>query len=108
MCVLLVMVQCAVYQILVSLVKLVLLTLGCLSYLLLVYLRGEALSGGDLATLYLTVVVLLGFLLALVIHSRQTEATYRLDFLWKLQATGKIQSFNKYPLSILQKELILN
>jgi hypothetical protein len=26
---------------------------------------------------------------ALIIHSQQTEATYRLDFLWKLQATGK-------------------
>jgi adenylate cyclase 5 len=37
---------------------------------------------------YLTVVVLLSFVVALVIHSQQTEATYRLDFLWKLQATG--------------------
>lgn len=28
-------------------------------------------------------------MIALVIHSQQTEATYRLDFLWKLQAKGK-------------------
>lgn len=33
-------------------------------------------------------VALLGFLFALIIHGRQTEATNRLDFLWKLQATG--------------------
>ena len=26
---------------------------------------------------------------ALIIHGHQTEATYRLDFLWKLQATGE-------------------
>jgi len=39
---------------------------------------------------YLTVVVLLGFVVALIIHSQHTEATYRLDFLWKLQATGKM------------------
>jgi hypothetical protein len=36
------------------------------------------------------VVVLLSFAVALIIHSQHTEATYRLDFLWKLQATGKI------------------
>jgi hypothetical protein len=40
---------------------------------------------------YLTVVVLLGFVVALVIHGQQTEATYRLDFLWKLQATGMMK-----------------
>jgi adenylate cyclase 5 len=37
------------------------------------------------------VVVLLSFVVALVIHSQQTEATYRLDFLWKLQATGMMK-----------------
>jgi len=28
-------------------------------------------------------------MLALIFHSHQTEATYRLDFIWKLQATGE-------------------
>lgn len=28
------------------------------------------------------------FVIALIFHSHQTEATYRLDFIWKLQATG--------------------
>ena len=38
----------------------------------------------------LTGLVLICFLTALVIHSQQTDSTYRLDFLWKLQATGNI------------------
>jgi hypothetical protein len=33
------------------------------------------------------VAVVLAFTVALAIHGHQTEATYRLDFLWKLQAT---------------------
>nr|CAD7440031.1 unnamed protein product [Timema bartmani] len=49
----------------------------------------------------LTLIVLIGFMLALVIHSQQTEATYRLDFLWKLQATEEkedmehLQAYNR-------------
>jgi hypothetical protein len=31
--------------------------------------------------------VVLAFTVALAIHGHQTESTYRLDFLWKLQAT---------------------
>lgn len=34
-------------------------------------------------------IFLFAFMLALIFHSHQTEATYRLDFIWKLQATGK-------------------
>ncbi|CAD7004969.1 unnamed protein product [Ceratitis capitata] len=33
-------------------------------------------------------IFLFAFMLALIFHSHQTEATYRLDFIWKLQATG--------------------
>lgn len=40
---------------------------------------------------YLTTVISLGFLVALILHAQQTEATYRLDFVWKLQATGTIE-----------------
>lgn len=38
---------------------------------------------------YINVILLAGFVLALILHGQQTEATYRLDFVWKLQATGK-------------------
>lgn len=37
-------------------------------------------------------VFVLIFVFALIFHSHQTEATYRLDFIWKLQATGKKQN----------------
>lgn len=39
---------------------------------------------------YLTTVISIGFLVAFILHGQQTEATYRLDFVWKLQATGTI------------------
>jgi hypothetical protein len=35
------------------------------------------------------IAIICSFIIALVIHGHQTEATYRLDFLWKLQATGQ-------------------
>lgn len=44
----------------------------------------------SIPTRYISIVILVGFMIALVIHSLQTEATYRLDFVWKLQATGKL------------------
>ncbi|KDR18711.1 Adenylate cyclase type 5, partial [Zootermopsis nevadensis] len=85
-CVLLVMIMCAVYQILISLAKLVILSCICTGYLALIMFyvgnRSEMLWYR-----YLTVVILLSFVVALIIHSQHTEATYRLDFLWKLQAT---------------------
>lgn len=37
---------------------------------------------------YINIVILVGFVIALILHGQQTEATYRLDFVWKLQATG--------------------
>ncbi|XP_069690634.1 adenylate cyclase type 6 isoform X2 [Periplaneta americana] len=80
LCVLLVMIMCAVYQILISLAKLLILSCVCAGYLALLVFHTGNRSGSE-------VVVLLGFVVALVIHSQQTEATYRLDFLWKLQAT---------------------
>ena len=38
----------------------------------------------------LTALMLVAFVVAFVIHGQQIEATSRLDFLWKLQATGDI------------------
>jgi len=34
-------------------------------------------------------VVMLGLIVALILQAQQTEVTSRLDFLWKLQATGE-------------------
>lgn len=52
---------------------------------------------------YINIVVVVGFVIALIIHSQQTEATYRLDFVWKLQATGVKYCIIKYmPLPRLQ------
>ena len=37
----------------------------------------------------MVIAIVISFTIALIIHGHQTEATYRLDFLWKLQATGE-------------------
>lgn len=34
-------------------------------------------------------VVMIGLIVALILQAQQTEVTSRLDFLWKLQATGE-------------------
>lgn len=47
-----------------------------------------------MAPRHLVLVVLVGMVVVLVIHSLHTEATYRLDFLWKLQATGWYGAFD--------------
>ncbi|KAJ8971126.1 hypothetical protein NQ314_000858 [Rhamnusium bicolor] len=36
---------------------------------------------------YVNIIILVGFVIALILHGQQTEATYRLDFVWKQQAT---------------------
>lgn len=98
--VLLIMVTTAVYQVLISIIKLVILSVVTVSYLA-IHLTSPFTRQTDTWSLYLTVVILLGFLVALVIHSQQTEATYRLDFLWKLQATEEkedmqhLQAYNR-------------
>ncbi|GCC44316.1 hypothetical protein chiPu_0028751, partial [Chiloscyllium punctatum] len=38
---------------------------------------------------YMTPVILIVFVIALYLHAQQVESTARLDFLWKLQVTGK-------------------
>ncbi|XP_075213692.1 adenylate cyclase type 6-like [Lycorma delicatula] len=85
-CVLLAMLTTAVFQVLASPFKLLLLLIISVSYIML-FLSYPFISQIEISSRYLTIVVLIGFMIALVIHSQQTEATYRLDFLWKLQAT---------------------
>ena len=51
------------------------------------------------------IAIVFAFIIALIIHGHQTESTYRLDFLWKLQATEEkeemehLQAYNKKLLS---------
>merc|ERR1719189_3500644 len=58
-----------------------------------------------LETRWMVIAIVISFTIALIIHGHQTEATYRLDFLWKLQATEEkeemehLQAYNKKLLS---------
>uniref|UniRef100_A0A8C3UQQ1 adenylate cyclase n=1 Tax=Catharus ustulatus TaxID=91951 RepID=A0A8C3UQQ1_CATUS len=66
----------------------------------------------EVALRYVTPVVLAVFALALYLHAQQVESTARLDFLWKLQATGEkeemeeLQAYNRRLLhNILPKDV---
>ncbi|KAK7079704.1 Adenylate cyclase type 5, partial [Halocaridina rubra] len=92
------MVSCAVYQLMFSIIKLLLLVAICIAYLSMVlFTHGSLFDNQDMLILlhgggelfisrYVTVAVLIGFTVAFFIHAQQSEATSRLDFLWKLQA----------------------
>ncbi|SPP87107.1 adenylate cyclase type 6 [Drosophila guanche] len=103
------MMSCATYQVLRILLKLMLLLLAsgsymaCSSYL---YARSKEIShelASEEALLRYIIdsIFLFAFMLALIFHSHQTEATYRLDFIWKLQATEEkedmehLQAYNR-------------
>uniref|UniRef100_A0A8C8YWX3 Adenylate cyclase type 6 n=1 Tax=Prolemur simus TaxID=1328070 RepID=A0A8C8YWX3_PROSS len=69
-------------------------------------------AAGRVALKYMTPVILLVFALALYLHAQQVESTARLDFLWKLQATGEkeemeeLQAYNRRLLhNILPKDV---
>ncbi|XP_076269275.1 adenylate cyclase type 6 isoform X2 [Rhynchophorus ferrugineus] len=94
------MIACAVYQILISLLKTIILLAGLAGFLSIYSIYVKETSGifqttclsklSDADTLtqhYMNIVILAGFVIALILHGQQTEATYRLDFVWKLQAT---------------------
>lgn len=87
------MIACAVYQVLISLFKTIIL-LGSVAGYALIYVSyykeviDEELDE-TITIQYLNIVLLIGFATALILHGQQTEATYRLDFVWKLQATGE-------------------
>ncbi|XP_050693958.1 adenylate cyclase type 5-like isoform X4 [Eriocheir sinensis] len=121
--VLLVMVSCAVYQLMFSIIKLILLAGICLAYSCMVTFTHATLFDNQDALIllsngygevfvsrYVTIAVLLGFTVAFVIHARQTEATSRLDFLWKLQAHGEkeetehLQAYNRKLISNILPE----
>ena len=47
----------------------------------------------------MVIAIVISFTIALIIHGHQTEATYRLDFLWKLQATGEWPGSADFPIN---------
>ncbi|KAK2585367.1 hypothetical protein KPH14_010044 [Odynerus spinipes] len=85
--VMLVMVTCAVYQILTSVFKVAVLSIVVACYLGVSIYQAMNDDGLDLAEKWLAGVLVVFFMACLLVHSQHTEATYRLDFLWKLQAT---------------------
>ncbi|XP_049884907.1 adenylate cyclase type 6 [Pectinophora gossypiella] len=102
---LLAMFVCAAHQILITLLKTVLLVAMCAVYVVLASHRtalGTAPAHADTSAAddqaecslewsqqWTCVVVALGACVALLLHSQQTESTYRLDFIWKLQANDE-------------------
>lgn len=85
--VMLVMVTCAVYQILTSVFKVAVLSIVVACYLGVSIYQAMNDDRLDIAEKWLAGVLVIFFMACLVVHSQHTEATYRLDFLWKLQAT---------------------
>ncbi|XP_012270785.1 adenylate cyclase type 5 isoform X2 [Orussus abietinus] len=85
--VMLVMVTCAVYQILTSVFKVAVLSVVVACYLGVTICQAMEEDEIEPAGRWLAGVLVVFFMACLVAHSQHTEATYRLDFLWKLQAT---------------------
>lgn len=94
------MISCAVYQILISMLKMAIFLCALATYLSISMIYQnvtdkilssfpQLLHSESLTNKYINIVILVGFITALIIHSQQTEATYRLDFVWKLQATDE-------------------
>jgi len=115
----LVLIACGVYQMMISVLKMVVLTICGTVYLIVVHSvcaflfdqednllqQYGRLPEDHLSSKYFMIFVIFAFIIALIIHGHQTEATYRLDFLWKLQATEEkeemehLQAYNKKLLS---------
>uniref|UniRef100_A0A1I8N6E6 adenylate cyclase n=1 Tax=Musca domestica TaxID=7370 RepID=A0A1I8N6E6_MUSDO len=102
------MMTCATYQVLRILFKLILLLIASIFYIgfSVYFLMQEELynkldNEEALLRYIIDLIFLLAFMLALIFHSHQTEATYRLDFIWKLQATEEkedmehLQAYNR-------------
>ncbi|XP_049315336.1 uncharacterized protein LOC105226517 isoform X1 [Bactrocera dorsalis] len=102
------MMTCATYQVLRLVLKLLLLLLVAAFYTgfsLYLYMRRDVRFMLDMEEALLRYIIdfifLFAFMLALIFHSHQTEATYRLDFIWKLQATEEkedmehLQAYNR-------------
>ncbi|XP_025408050.1 adenylate cyclase type 5 isoform X1 [Sipha flava] len=87
-CVIILMILVAVYQVLISLVKLFLLIFISSSYFISssIFLNHRPIEESFWIRIFMFV-VMMGLIVALILQAQQTEVTSRLDFLWKLQAT---------------------
>lgn len=86
------MIGCAVYQMLISMLKMAVLAFALAGVVAVKYLidsRWPGVVEESPSSQYSGIAIAVGFAAALVVHSVQTEATYRLDFVWKLQATDE-------------------
>ncbi|XP_046976844.1 adenylate cyclase type 6 isoform X1 [Vanessa cardui] len=96
---LMVMFLCAVHQILITMIKTLVLFVISVTYIAVTvqkhlyyqehFSNYQHKCDVDWNQHWTNVVVALGALVALMLHSQQTESTYRLDFIWKLQATDE-------------------
>jgi len=117
---LLVLVSCAVYQMMISALKAIFLFTLSFLYLFIVHNYCANLFDNQdfllqthdgnchhnyMETRFMVIAIVVSFTITLIIHGHQTESTYRLDFLWKLQATEEkeemehLQAYNKKLLS---------
>lgn len=105
LCLALVLLACAAVLVLTTVEKMILLLLFSLPFCVLSFTWDDILwnfRSADVAYLKMVVVLVLCLYIAvLVIHGFQTEATSRLDFLWKLQAMEEkedmedLQAYNR-------------
>ncbi|XP_063372798.1 adenylate cyclase type 6-like [Cydia amplana] len=91
---LLAMFLCAAHQVLITSVKTLLLLLATGAYVTFTLLDffhpAEVIwQCASPDQQWTSVVVAIGAAVALMLHAQQTESTYRLDFIWKLQATDE-------------------
>ncbi|XP_052746735.1 adenylate cyclase type 6 [Bicyclus anynana] len=114
------MMLCAVHQVLVTVVKFFVLLTIALIYIIVTlqknyyhheyYASTQQLCHVQWNQEWSSIMVCLSTFVALVLHSRQTESTYRLDFIWKLQATDEkeemehLEAYNKKLLSNILPE----
>ncbi|XP_059621799.1 adenylate cyclase type 6 [Phlebotomus argentipes] len=98
------MVTCAVHQILKIVLKMFLLVSLALIYIVTSFSQSvqlEEILGLNISSSIEDSLFIVIFVVALIFHSHQVEATYRLDFLWKLQATEEkedmehLQAYNR-------------
>ncbi|KAJ6635698.1 Adenylate cyclase type 5, partial [Pseudolycoriella hygida] len=104
------MMNCAVHQVLKISLKIVLLISLSAIYFAVATVQGfqiNKLYGNrfdtkeQLLTFIVDGIFVIIFVVALIFHGHQTEATYRLDFIWKLQATEEkedmehLQAYNR-------------
>jgi type IV secretory pathway VirB3-like protein len=65
-----------------------LLFIGCVGTLLMLSFETCKLWFLNTERFFIDLIFVVFFLVGQIIHSQQTEITRRLDFIWKLQATG--------------------